>query len=190
MRIYRVVIISGIMTVLALFTGCGPYTPAGTSSLSTPATTPASTGTPHSPPATKVPPRTARTGPVTLDAGPSLYRTSDTISVTLSNHSNQTIYFPDHLTNCTVLLLQRQQLQPLEGGNWQSINPCRLAIATRMYSLVSGQSLIVRFSAPVHGWQPGLYRATLGYQSSLNTRATTTIFSLAFRVGPFIPPAL
>jgi hypothetical protein len=60
-----------------------------------------------------------RTGLVMLHTNAQYYRKDDTISVPLSNQSDQTIYFPDHLTNCTVVLLQRLKVQPLAGDDVQ-----------------------------------------------------------------------
>jgi len=181
LRIYQLLITFGTLTVLALLAGCGPNTTNGPTSLPTTTTGPSTTATSDSTQA-------VRTGPVTLHADAPFYRTGDTISVTLSNQSSQTIYFPDHLTNCTVILLQRQKVQPLAGENAQAgINPCRLGIATRIHSLDAGQRLVVRLVAPFNGWLTGFYRATLSYRTSLNAGPSTTIYSAAFTVGPLVP---
>ncbi len=106
MRIYRLLMICGTMMVLTLFAGCGPNATIGT------------TGLPIAPSLS------AMNGSVTLHVDAQSYRIGDTISVTLSNQSPQTIYFPDHLTNCTVILLPRQKAQPLAGENVSAIfNP-------------------------------------------------------------------
>lgn len=181
LRIYQLLITFGTITVLALLAGCGPNTTNGTTSLPTTTTGPSTTATSDSTQA-------VRTGPVTLHTDAPFYRTGDTISVTLSNQSSQTIYFPDHLTNCTIILLQRQKVQPLAGENGQAgINPCRLGIATRIHSLDAGQRLVVRLVAPFNGWLTGIYRATLSYRTSLNAGPSTTIYSAAFTVGPLVP---
>src|SRR5947209_2313351 len=133
--IHRLLIIFATLTALILLTGCGPNTTTGVIGQTTATTEPSSTGATKSPPAaTSSSTHAVKTGSVTLHADASFYRTSDSISVTLSNQSNQTIYFPDHLTNCTVILLQGQKVKPLAGENGQAgINPCRLEIATRIH---------------------------------------------------------
>jgi hypothetical protein len=189
LRIHRLLIIFCALISLALLAGCGSNTAANQTGLST------STPDHSSSAAAKPSPTTngnstavARAGPVTLYTDAQYYRKSDTISVTLSNQSNQTIYFPDHLTNCTVVLLQRLKAQPLAGDNVQVIfDPCRLEIATRIHSLGAGQRLVVRLVASPTGWAPGLYHATLSYRTSLDAGPSTTISSAAFTVGPFTP---
>jgi hypothetical protein len=106
------------------------------------------------------------------------YRTGDAIAVTLSNQSLQTILFPDHLTYCTVVLLQRQV-----NESWESINLCKLMIVTRMHSLEAGHSLTVKLVAPPNQWMPGLYRVKLSYGTSQQSSHLITIYSAVFRVG-------
>src|SRR5207244_7358045 len=48
------------------------------------------------------------TDPIKLSVNASLYFLDETIRVTLSNESNQVIFFQDHQTDCTVVQLQRQ----------------------------------------------------------------------------------
>jgi hypothetical protein len=189
LRIHRLLSIFCVLTALALLAGCGSNTTANQTglSMSTPepsssaATRPSSTTIGNSTSA-------ARTGHVTLYVDARYYPESDTISVTLSNQSDQTIYFPDHLTNCTVILLQRLKVQPVAGDDVQVIlDPCRLAIATRIQSLGAGQRLVVRLVASPSGWVPGLYYATLSYRTSLDAGSSTTIKSVVFTVGPLVP---
>ncbi len=180
-RIYRLL---GTIIVLTLFAGCGPNTTAGTTvSFTTMADLSSIAATKSSSTTTNLPTSTLRSGPVTLRAGAPIYFIDNTIFITLSNHSNRTIYFPDHLTNCTVVLLQRQM-----RGNWLNVNPCRLEIATRIHLLGARQRLIVRLVAPLNGWLPGLYRATLSYRTSLNAGRPTTIFSAVFKVVLVVRP--
>jgi hypothetical protein len=125
---------------------------------------------------------------VTLRVDAHYYQKGDTITVTLSNQSNHTIYFPDHLTNCTVILLQQLKVQPLAGDDVQGIfDPCRLAIATRIHSQGAGQRLVVKLVASSSGWVPGFYRASLSYRTSLDAGLSTTISSAVFTVGPLVP---
>jgi hypothetical protein len=186
LRIQRLLVIFSTLTALALLAGCGSNTTANRADLSSTTPEPSSSAT------TKPSPTTggsstaaAGTGPVTLRVDARYYQKGDTITVTLSN---QTIYFPDHLTNCTVILLQRLKVRPLAGDDVQGIfNPCRLAIATRIHSLGAGQRLVVRLVASPSGWAPGIYRASLIYRTSPDAGPSTTISSAAFTVGPLVP---
>src|SRR6266567_2547893 len=65
---------------------------------------------------------------LTVDAAS--YYVGDPISVTLSNQSAQTIEFPDHLTECSVVRLQRQ-----ENGNWKEVAPCLKEIPTLIHQV-------------------------------------------------------
>ena len=119
----------------------------------------------------------ASAGSVTVGADAPTYRTGDAITVTLSNQSLQTILFPDHLTYCTVVLLQRQV-----NESWESINLCKLMIVTRMHLLEAGHSLTVKLVAPPNQWMPGLYRVTLSYGMSQQSNHLITIYSAVFQV--------
>lgn len=121
---------------------------------------------------------TATTGPVTLSVDSTSYSTSDTISVTLTNRSSQTIYFFDHQTNCTVILLQRQV-----NGKWEDIDNCRLGRMSILQMLDAGQHLVVKLTAPNGNWPSGSYRATLSYSTSRQSSLQTTIYSAGFQVG-------
>jgi hypothetical protein len=114
---------------------------------------------------------------VTVGADAATYRAGDAIAVTLSNHSQQSILFPDHLTFCTILLLQRQV-----NTSWESIALCTLMIVTRMHALDAGHSLTVRLAAPSNQWLPGLYRVKLGYTVSGQANHVATIYSAVFQV--------
>jgi hypothetical protein len=176
-RIYRLFMVSGTMMVLAVLAGCGPNVAIGGTGL--PITVTNRSLTTSNDPAGAV-----RTGPVTLHSNAKDYGIRATIFVIVSNQSNHTIYFPDHLTNCTVILLQRLKVQPLAGDNVQAgINPCRLGIVTRIHSLGPGRRLVVRLVAPLNNWPSGFYHATLIYRTSLNAGPSTTINSAVFTVG-------
>jgi hypothetical protein len=116
-------------------------------------------------------------GPVTLSVNASSYRASDAIVVTLSNKSAQPITFPDHLTGCSVVLLQVQV-----GGNWQPVNLCRSMIMSRLHTLNAGQSLTVQLTPPAQ-WTPGTYRCRVSYGSSGAASQMDTVFSTHFIVG-------
>ena len=119
----------------------------------------------------------ASTGSVTVGTDAPTYRTGDAIAVTLSNQSLQTILFPDHLTYCTIVLLQRQ-----EDESWESINLCKLMIMTRMHSLEAGHNLMVKLVAPPNQWMSGLYRVKLSYGTSQQSNHLITISSAVFQV--------
>jgi hypothetical protein len=178
-RIYQLPIIFGTIVAMIVLIGCGQPANSGPTNLFK-ATTTSSLG------ATSTPTRTANPGPVTLQVNAPPYQSKDTITITLNNGSNQAIYFPDHLTNCSVILLLRLKFQPLTSDNGQAaIEPCRTKIVTRIHSLAAGQNLVVRLIAPNNGWLPGIYRATLTYYTTL--KISTTIGSAALTVGPFPP---
>jgi len=111
---------------------------------------------------------------VTLNANASVYQPGDTIVLTLDNQSGQTIHFPDHLTDCTVILLQH-----LVNGTWAPVTFCRLETVTRFHSLNPGQVLVVKLIAPFGHWPPGTYRGVLDYFAPGSSR---TIFSGDFQV--------
>jgi hypothetical protein len=58
---------------------------------------------------------------------------------------------------------------------------------TRLHSLAAGQNLVVKLVAPLNGWSPGIYRATLTYDTSL--KRPIAISTTAFTVGSFTPPS-
>jgi hypothetical protein len=189
-RIYQLPIVIGTIAAMILLIGCGQPTTTGTTGPFTAATTTpslratnATTST-----ATNALTSTARPGSVTLQVAARTYLSNDTITITLNNQSNQTIYFPDHLTNCSVILLLRLNVQPVASDNGPSaISPCRTKIATRIHSLAAKQNVAVRLIAPSNGWLPCVYHATLSYYSSLPLKTPTTIGSAAFTVGPYSP---
>jgi len=176
-RICRLLVPLSVFVVLALLAGCGPYSTNSSASSTTPTTAVVKTATPikkpiPTPRATPTPPpHSLRTGPVTLDISASVYRPGNTIVMTLDNQSGQTIHFPNHLTDCTVVLLQQ-----LVNGTWVPVAPCRLMILTAFLSLGSGHELVVRLIAPR---SPGIYQGVLTYSASGSRR---TIFSAEFRV--------
>lgn len=172
MRIYQRLLIAAAILIATQLAGCGQNsaTGGGTKASPTPTNVPVPT-------VTTTPFPTASTGPVTLSVGATLYHTTDTITVSLRNQSIQAIYFPDHLTNCTVILLQHQV-----NGDWQNVNICKLMTATRLHKLEAGKSLIVYLIAS-SPWPVGLYHATLHYGVSQSFGGLTTIlYSEGFQV--------
>jgi hypothetical protein len=198
-RIYRLLVTLGAVAALTVLAGCGPYSTNSSTSTTTPPTAVARTSPPvRMKPIPTPPPRSLRTGPVTLHASASAYRPGDTIVLILDNQSEQTIRFPDHLTECTVVLLQHQvggpsfsnplirmppqpvvHVQHQVGGTWTPVAPCRLEIVTRLHSLNPGQDLVVKLIAPFGHWLPGTYHGVLAYFASGSSR---TIFSGDFQV--------
>jgi hypothetical protein len=158
MRRHRLLLIMGLMIIPALLAGCGQQSSTGGGTTATP---------------------TATTGAVSLRVGATSYHTTDTISVTLSNQRTQAISFPDHLTNCTVIQLQRQV-----QGNWENVHACLLMTPTRLHKLDAGKSLTVALvSSAARPWAAGLYHATLRYSTAQTFGGpTTTIDSAGFQV--------
>lgn len=151
--------ITTIVTVLALLASCGQNYPGkGTGEAS--------------------PQPTATSGPVTLSIGAPSYHINDTIEVTLRNSGTSSIYFQDHLTNCTVIQLQHQT-----NNSWETVNKCPLEIATHWQKLDAGQRLTVKLvPSPTRPWVTGLYRATLTYKASPTSGPSTAIYSAEFQV--------
>ncbi len=182
MRVDRLLILVCLFMILALLASCGQHFAHGAAGTPTSLITPTPTTRPSaSPSPSPSPPLTATTtatGNVTLTLGAASYHPNEVISVTLSNQSTRTIFFPDHLTYCTVI-----QLQQWVNGNWASVSLCRLEIVTRLHELHAGQSLVVKL-VPLPGqWTPGLYRAALGYVTVSTTGQQSTIHSAEFQVG-------
>lgn len=172
-REHRLLCMIAIVLLLGALTSCGQRSssPGG----STPPPTASVTPSP-SPSPTLFP--TATTGSVTLHVGAASYHPNDTIVVTIQNASSSAIFFPDHLTNCTVI-----QLQFWRNGNWDTVNKCQLMILTGIHTLDAGQSLTVRLVPSSRPWSVGLYQATLHYQSSSKTSTLSTAYSAGFQVA-------
>lgn len=155
---------------LVLLAGCGynGNTPASTgnsvtattASSATPGTT--ATATAATPAATRAP----GSGGVTVQLSASGYHAHGTIVVTITNGTSQTIAFPDHQSNCTIVLLQRQS-----ATGWQPVSICREMILTRILTLGAGKSQSVSLHASDSGWQTGTYRVTFGYGAGANANA-------------------
>jgi hypothetical protein len=115
---------------------------------------------------------------VTLDLASTTYHTSDTLRITLKNSGSQPIFFPDHLTNCTVLLLEYQV-----NGSWQAIDNCGTLNATRWHMLSPQQQLEVTLSPPAQGWATGHYRLKLVYHVGQRTAPPQTLYSVIYQVS-------
>src|SRR6266849_596236 len=126
------------------------------------------------------------TGGVVLHVDAVPQQGSDTISITLANQTNQAILFPDHLTECTVILLQLIA-QGVGNGQWQAVAPCRREMQTQLHMLAPGKNLTITLTSPSGQWVPGLYRASLTYFLSETRSTSKTVFSFSFPVGSFNP---
>ncbi len=161
LRRQQLLMLVATTTFLALLTACGQNSSTGDGSTPTPNPTP-----------------TATTGQVTLHVGAASYHPGDTIEVTLRNARTSVIYFPDHLTNCTVIQLLYQV-----NGRWESVNKCQLMIHTTWHLLDAGQSLTVHLVPdPSRPWPAGLYQATLNYRTSRTSVSQTPVYSAGFQV--------
>ena len=123
---------------------------------------------------------TATGGSVTLSVDATSYHPSDTITAVLKNQGSQTIYFLDHLTNCTVIELDMQA-----NSAWNIVNKCQLLSPTGIHSLDAGQSLTVQLTpTSTNPWPTGVLCASLSYGTvRLFGEQTTTIYSAGFQVS-------
>jgi hypothetical protein len=111
---------------------------------------------------------------VTLSVDAALYHVGEPISVTLSNHSAQTISFINLKSECSVIQLQRQ-----EDGNWKEVSPCPRGRDPLSYHLDAGKDLTVKLVSS--SGSAGLYRAILSYSTS-ETTEPLVVFSQEFQV--------
>ena len=100
---------------------------------------------------------------------------------TINNQTNQEIVFSDHLSECTVLLLQVQS--PANSGLWQPVAPCKLMTVTRLHSLKAGQTLTVTLKAPGNQWPTGLYRALLTYAITGANQKLQAVYSPTIQIA-------
>jgi hypothetical protein len=122
------------------------------------------------------------TGKVTLQIDTLPQQASTSLVLTLSNQTSHAIMFSDHLSECTVLLLQVQPQSSASPGIWQTVAPCREMIVTRLHSLAAGQTLTITLAAPGKQWAAGLYQALLSYFSSSPNQKLQTVFSPTFQI--------
>ena len=129
--------------------------------------------------ATPSPTEKPPTLPVTLHVVATGYSQGSTISVTIQNQSGQTIYFADHRTNCTVLLLERQV-----NGTWEPVAPCKLMLATHIHSLKTGESSTIPITTTTQ-WLTGHYQARLDYnfKADADVNGPTPVYSNMFTLN-------
>jgi hypothetical protein len=121
-------------------------------------------------------------GTVTLQVNVVPQSAHDAITFTLNNQTNQAIFFADHQSGCTVILLQMVPgLQ--DNGQWQTLAPCKVLTMTRLRTLVAGQNITITFNPSSGQWTPGLYRGVLSYAAAETDGQRKTIFSSTFKVG-------
>lgn len=120
-------------------------------------------------------------GKVTVQLTTVPRQASDAMVLTINNQTNQQILFSDHLSECTVLLLQVES--PADSGTWQAVAPCKLMTVTRLHTLEAGKTLTVTLTPPGSPWTPGLYRALLSYIPAGADHTVRTVFSPSFQVG-------
>lgn len=126
---------------------------------------------------------TATPGHVSVTTNKPQYAPSDTVAVTISNGLASDIVAADHQSNCTVVLIQRQ-----DGQNWQPLNPCRVMTPTRLIPFGAGSTTPVQLQPPAsaadHGWPSGTYRIAFSYRQQASFSApATTVYSAQFTVA-------
>ena len=121
-------------------------------------------------------------GTVVLHVDAMLRPAHEAITFTLRNQTNQAIFFADHQSGCTVILLQMVPGSQ-DNGQWQTLAPCKALIMTRLHTLEAGLSLTITFNPPTGQWTPGLYRGVLSYAAAEIGGQEQTIFSSSFMVG-------
>ena len=106
------------------------------------------------------------TDAVTLTPDHSSYSASSTITVSVTNHRDTSIFTFDHQTSCTILSLQRQA-----ASGWQNVGGCAMGIAMRRVEIKAGETMKIALSpgaGQIHAtpWPAGTYQAVLRYTLS------------------------
>lgn len=194
MRLHRLTILIACVGMLLLLADCGQNATGGGNNASPPGLS----GTPgtaqlvktgivptnvplHSPPTPTAPVQLHGNVTVQITAVP--HQAGESLALTLTNATNQTILFSDHLTECSVVLVQLQPSSTASSGMWQAVAPCRAEFATRLHTLEAGENLAITLSAPGGQWTPGLYRVLLSYILPGADHHSQTAFSPSFQVG-------
>lgn len=172
-------LISLLCLSILLLAGCGYNGTVPTSTGSSVTVTAISAITPGPTGGTTPSPSTgpsSHSGEVTVQTSAASYHAQDSIVITISNGTSQTISFADHQSNCTIVLLQHQH-----ATNWDSINPCRLMTLTRFLSLDAGKSTTVTLRTSVTAWQTGTYRVAFSYNTGQGSG--TVAYSAIFQIS-------
>lgn len=164
---------AGMIVGLIMLNGCGYNGTQNATNSGSPLTSASSARTT----ASGIPQLTSPHGPVTITLNAPSYRVSDSITVTLSNHGDQAIFFVDQHTNCTVLVMQQRV-----DGNWQSIENCYVGRRSLWSTLNPEQQLQVKLDPPRGKWLPGRYRVTLDYSTGKASYSFSTLSSVDFQV--------
>lgn len=109
-------------------------------------------------------PRTAAQGPVTISMDHAIYASSDTITATITNTLDTTIYTRS-APGCPVLVLIRKV-----NGSWQRVNPCRSTEAAPSvvgFYIPAHTSInnLVSSGSPSASLSDGTYRFGMGYST-------------------------
>jgi hypothetical protein len=121
-------------------------------------------------------------GTVVLHVDATPQSAHEAITFTLHNQTNQTIFFADHQSGCTVILVQMVPGSQ-DNGLWQTLAPCKALTMTRLHMLEAGLSLTFTFNPPSGQWTPGLYRGVLTYAAAETDGQRQSIFTSTFKVG-------
>ena len=121
-------------------------------------------------------------GTVVLHVDAMPQSTHEAITFTLHNQTNQTIFFADHQSRCTGILLQMVP-ESQDNGQWQTLAPCKALTMTRLHTLEAGLGLTTTFNPPSGQWTPGLYRGVMSYAAADTDGQRQSIFSSTFKVG-------
>jgi hypothetical protein len=155
-----VVLLVVCIVALVLFAGCGvttSQTPGGDTSSALP---------------------TATAGSVTIATNAHQYTAGATLTVTINNNGNQSIYAADHQSNCTVVQIQR-----MTGSTWSEVHKCAVLTATVMHEFGAHQSATVRLVGSPEAWPKGTYRAVFSHGATRDSAPAETAYSAAFQVA-------
>jgi hypothetical protein len=85
----------------------------------------------------------------------SAYDVNDPIAVKIVNGHDQNIVTWDHKTNCTIVVLQKQ-----EAGGWVNVAPCPLLTPTRLVTIGARTEHLMKLPPESFGarFEPGTYR--------------------------------
>jgi len=121
---------------------------------------------------------------VTLKTDRDTYAEGETITVKITNDSNQSAVTMDHNSFCSVLDVQKQQ-----ANQWATIAPCLLMTPTRLVKLGPHEDFSVKLPTPevTAKLDPGTYQLELTYwamnESGQPVGNPTTVYSKTFTVA-------
>ena len=127
---------------------------------------------------------TAFAGTIAVTLDKTQYASGDTISATILNGLDHTIYAADHETDCTTLVVEHQT-----NSGWERVGRCLLASVTRLVPFAAGsQTLVPLDNGPAGNggasWGTGTYRVSLTYlNSDSDAAAGTTVYSATFTLS-------